>query len=543
MAGGGKETPRQRMIGLMYLVLMAMLALNVSNSVLDKFIFIDQSLRLAVENQRKENDKRVHAIEEKVEKRSGGNAPKPKDKAVLDKAHEVHKMTNELISYMEEFREQLSEKSGGKDEHGQLVNKSDYQKHMVWSIGFEGKKDGEGYVLEKKLKDYINTLNSSVDSLDLGHIAKPASEYPELANNPDQKTKDFVYLTFDHTPAVAALTMISQIKTDVAQAEAKALEKLALKIGAEELRFDKIVAVVKPESKVVAAGTKYRAEMFIAASSSTARPRMTFNGKPVSKIEEGKGFIEFPATAGNYDKEGNAKKTWKGAITISGPMGDTTFEVEEEYIVAKPVIQIQSASISALYLNCGNELNIQVPALGSAYDPNFKVTGGDVIKGSKKGFITVVPNKPKVDISVFSSGNKIGVEKFGVKKIPAPTIQFLDSQGKPVDQKNGVTKADMQVKLRSISAAAVPDPGFAEALPKDARYRVVEWEITLARGRRAVGTPIRAREPKVAIAQLARNAQAGDRLVIEVKKVMRMNFKNKTEPVDVGMVIAQIPVN
>ena len=92
-------------------------------------------------------------------------------------------------------------------------------------------------------------------------------------------------------------------------------------------------------------------------------------------VVDGEGTVEFMAKlpeGAKYDQEGNFKTTWKGTITMNTPAGDTTLEVTSEYVIAKPVVQIQSASVSALYLNCGNELNIQVPALGSLYDPKFK---------------------------------------------------------------------------------------------------------------------------------------------------------------------------
>eukprot|EP01023_Acetabularia_acetabulum_P044619 TRINITY_DN44877_c0_g1_i1.p2 TRINITY_DN44877_c0_g1~~TRINITY_DN44877_c0_g1_i1.p2 ORF type:complete len:136 (-),score=18.52 TRINITY_DN44877_c0_g1_i1:23-430(-) len=121
---------------------------------------------------------------------------------------------------------------------------------------------------------------------------------------------------------------------------------------------------------------------------------MKYNGKPV-KVEDGKGIIEFVANASSYDKENQSKQTWKGEITFTTPFGDTTLKIEEEFIVAKPVVQVQSGSVSALYLNCGNVLQINVPALGTDYNPSFTASGADVVKGSKKGMVTVIPKQGK----------------------------------------------------------------------------------------------------------------------------------------------------
>ena len=73
------------------------------------------------------------------------------------------------------------------------------------------------------------------------------------------------------------------------------------RVGAGYISFDKIVAMVRPESKYVAAGTPYKAEMFIAASASAMVPTMTYNGREV-RVESGKGFIEFIASANFFNK-------------------------------------------------------------------------------------------------------------------------------------------------------------------------------------------------------------------------------------------------
>jgi gliding motility-associated protein GldM len=255
-------------------------------------------------------------------------------------------------------------------------------------------------------------------------------------------------------------------------------------------------------------------------------------------VKDGKGLIEFTAQAANYDAEGNSKQTWKGSITIQTPKGDSTYDVTTEYIVAKPVVQVQSGSVSALYLNCGNVLQINVPALGATYDPSFTATGGEVVKGEKKGQVTIVPASAEVALSVFSGGNQLGVEKFKVKKIPNPTIKMF-SGGKAIDEKNGVTTATFP---RRLEAKAIPEPTFAEFLPKDARYRVTGWEVTLARGKRAIQT-MQVNSDEVNITEMASKAQAGDRIVIEIKDVKRRNFKDAVEDVKGVSEIFTIPIN
>jgi gliding motility-associated protein GldM len=197
---------------------------------------------------------------------------------------------------------------------------------------------------------------------------------------------------------------------------------------------------------------------------------------------------------------------------------------------------VQSASVQALYLNCGNELNIQVPALGSIYDPSFSATGASVIKGANKGLITVIPTAANVSISVSSGGNFIDAVKLSVKTIPKPTIEVY-AGGKPVDEKRGMTMP------RSLEIAAIPDESFKNFLPKDARYRISEWTVTLARGARPVSPPLTVTAGSISLGALAAQARPGDRLVIEVLTVQRMNYKGEVENVKMPTIYKNISIN
>lgn len=195
------------------------------------------------------------------------------------------------------------------------------------------------------------------------------------------------------------------------------------------------------------------------------------------------------------------------------------------YLVAKPVIQVKAAAVQSLYRNCGNELNIQVPSLGVAYNPTFKVEGGDLIPGSKKGVITVIPKTSKVHIQVYNQTHLIGTESFMVQDIPTPQISITTNH-QPIDLKLGVAAPGPRV----LEVKVVPNKYFQDFLPKDARYRVVEWAITLARGTRPIHI-LEATDSVVDITNIASLAKSGDRLVIEIKKIQRQNFKNQVETI------------
>ncbi len=534
---GGKETPRQKMVGMMYLVLTALLALQVSNAVLEKFVFIDESLQHSMHVSRDASVGVFKGMKASVEKE--GN--RPSDMVYLDKATKVKDETSTMIHEIEKMREDLIVAAGGRDEKtGELKNAKDYDMVMAFMIGPEGSKSGKAYKLQADLNAYakkIVDLDTAIQGAKLSpRMALEASEMDMYKNNPDHKSKDFAEINFGHSPLVASLAIMSEMNTQVARYEAKALEILSKKVGQVDVKFDKILAMASAESKVVAAGTMYKAKLFLSASASNISPRMNSTAGPV-KLDGGVGMVEFKASGSNYDKDGNEKKVWKGSITIKTTRGtDTTFNVEEEYIVARPVIQIQSNTVKALYLNCGNELSVQVPALGATYDPSFSATGAEVIKGAKKGDIIIVPNAANSTLTVSSGGSVIGTEKFPVRLLPKPEIAVF-SGSKAVDQKQGGPCP------RSLTAKALADASIRDAIPKDARYKVVSWEVSLARGRRVMGQVKKATAETVDINEFYAEAKPGDRLIIEVKGVKRMNFKGATEDVKISSFIVTYPIN
>lgn len=528
---GGKETPRQKMIGMMYLVLTALLALQVSSAIMEKFIFLDESLMYAVGAADKNNQQTVGKIEKAVA--DGGG----KDKAVSEKAALVRAKTAEVIKMMNDLREEMIMKSGGREEDGSYKGGKEEEAIAVYMVGTEGSKSGKAYALQAALNKYSEETLPGIVGKDMPKIkiAMDGKEDPKYTKKPEQNKKDFAKLNYAETPLVAALAVTATFESEVKKLETTALDLLAAQVGAADLKFDQVFAVAVAKSSTVAAGTDYEAELFLAASSSAVNPTMFRNGAPLP-VESGRGKVKFRASATSYDKDGNSKQTWKGEIKINNKGKDTTFTQSFEYVVAKPVIQIQSASVNALYLRCGNELSVQVPALGATYNPSFTASGAE-LKSLGKGVVVVIPNNPTgVKLNVSSGGSAIGSQDFKVRGIPKPTIMVL-SNGKEVDQKNGMAAPGP----RSLQVKAKADESFAQFLPKDARYTVTKWNVMLARGKRPV-TQQNFTTEMANLSSFASQAQVGDRLIIEVQDVNRTNFLGQSEKVNIGTPIFTVPL-
>ena len=541
---GGKETPRQKLIGMMYLVLTALLALQVQSAVILKFKFIDDSLVDVNDKTEVAADNTIKGIQAAVVK----NKDQAHDKQILQQSQEVRAKTKEMITYLRDVRDKLVVAGGnpkGTREYKD-INAEDIVANTM--IGSGDKKNGLAYPLKAKLNEYTAylkgltyTREAKGTPLPLAPDAKPlaldAKEDIRVTGSKeqstlDQKTKDFAQLNFESTPLAAALATLSQKETEVLEYEAAALRNLSEAVGAQTIVFDKLGAFAAAESNTVAAGTKYKAELFLTAAATGLKQVMTLNGSALSvdpKTNHGK--VEFTARPGNFDASGNAKATWSGSIRINNNGRDTTFKVSVPYTITKPVMQVQSASVQALYLNCGNKLNVQVPALGAQYKPSFSASGAGVITGGKLGDVTLVPNSGEVTLNVSSDGNAIGSQTFKVRQIPRPEIKCFVS-GKEANEKQGTPG----FAIRSLQMRAVPDESFATFLPDDARYRVSSYDVTLVRGRRPAMATRTISGPSADLSDLFNAYRENDRLVIEVRGVQRRNFRDQTEDIRITRV-------
>ena len=526
---GKKETPRQRMIGMMYLVLTALLALNVSNVVIEKFIFINATLEGLVEEEVSRNSKTFNNISQSV-KDKGNRAA---DVKALNRAEEVHKITSALMKEMDDLKDEMIRITGGEDnETGKMKGAQDIDKVGSLMMGTP-----RGSEFEKILDEYVSQLNQ-LTGLEFEQLTRDAREIPIFANDPDQKNKNFLALTFGETPAAAGVASVSQLQAEVLEYESSALNRIAEDVGAKDVEFDKIVPMVRPTSRVVAAGAKYEADMFITASATGINPVMAYNGKKIKVVDDPTGVkmgkVEFTARGGNYDRKTNmSKQSFKAQITLN----DSTYEQEIEYFVVKPVVQVRSAALQALYANCNNELDIQVPSLGTSYNPSFRSAEATIIKGNKTGLVTVIPKgRSKVKLAVRNDGQTLDVVTFDVKRIPPPSYE-IKSRGKEINLKHGLSVA----QLSTMSVKAIPEENFAREVPKDAKYRIRKMTVTLARGPRPIQTKEFTTE-NLDLRQWRSSAKSGDRIVIEIDRVMRRPPQGE-ERVPTRNVIFNVPIN
>jgi gliding motility-associated protein GldM len=527
---GMKETPRQKMIGMMYLVLTALLALQVSDALLQKFVLLNNSLETANNSAVQKNTQTVKAIKSKID-----DSPNPSQYAdIMRQAMEVRKMSDAMVGELDNLKSQIIDKTGGYDkETGALVGMKETEQVYEFMIG--GKKQGLAYGLKTKLDGYVAKLLTYADKgTKLDPLALSGSEDPAVSKDANNKNKDFAELNFAETPVPAALATLSQKQSEIRRHESTILGQLADKVGIKDIKFDQILAMVSAKSNTVVAGMDYEAEMFIAAYSSGITPRMSFNGSSVP-VKDGKGQIKFKAQGGQYDGRGLSRKTYTATISFNGPNGAETRNVDQEYFVLKPTYNIESGSLPPLYLACANKLSIVSPGLGALWQPNITANGGDVIAAGGPGKITVVPSSSSVELNINNGGILLGVEKFRVRRIPKPEVKVFGNGGE-LDEKRGASATG----LRSIEARVIAEESFKATNPDDAQYRAGEVSVSLVRGSKRMGEVVL--QGGGSIGSLSQNAQAGDRYYIEVRSYQRRNFRGTVETTPLT-IVKNIPLN
>ena len=514
---GGKETPRQRMIGMMYLVLTALLALQVSNQILQKFVLLNDGLERTSKNFVNKNEFTVASIANTVEQQ-GNN---PKDLPKVEAAREIRKISSEMYSYLEALKQELIIVSDAKDDQGMYKNSALKNVDIPGNMFNNNKK---GFEMQEKLNNYPKEISAVLKKvgvdLTFDDIAKDAKDIDLFKNDPDVKSKNFVFLNFVKSPVGAVMALISQYQNEVLNIESESLSELTRSIGSFYFKSDVFKASVAANSNVVAAGTKFEGNLFVASSSSSAQPKMSIDGREVPVVE-GFGQISFTVPpAGQYDDRGLAKRVLKGEITVNIAGKDSVLTVDYEYFVAQPVIKVTSEVVNQLYADCANDLSIDVPALGNSYAPDFSITNGNIIKGSKPGQVTVIPgNSGKVVIGVSSGGNRIGDVSYDIKPVPFPSIKLFDGRG-PIDMSVGYPAPGPS----TLIVEAVPEVNFGRTMQRDANFEVTGGEVTLLRNE-VPREKVAITGKNVAIRNLLASAKSGDALVIRVTEVTRTNFR------------------
>ncbi len=472
------ETPRQKMINMMYLVLLAMMALNVASEVLDAFRVVDSSLMQTFKSVDSKNEQIYASFAQAYEE----NPQKVRE--WKEKSDQVKALTDSLNLKITRLKEELVMKSKGTNltEKGEVFNSHGKQSFILNAKGdtLLIKKDDELNVPSeimirlgkaKDLKtDIIALKEAFLALLDEDSPIRATIEQELETSAPkstlkegaaDKRTWEIEH--FDNKPLIAVITLLSKMQIDIQNAESNILSYLYSQIDASSFKFNKLGARVIAKSSYVLEGDVYRAEVFLAAEDTTQQPIILVNNKPL-KIVDGKGIYEVPATSsGNFE--------WGGIIKYRTPEGGyNTYDFTEEYQVSKPSVTISPTKMNVFYMGVPNPVSISVPGVPSD-NLEVSISNGRIEKNGKDYIVRpkaedINGRNTKVSVNANFDGQKrfMGSMDFRVKQVPDPEATIAEKS-------SGVIRKEDLLAEDGIFAA-LKDFDF------DLKFVVTQFDIT-----------------------------------------------------------------
>ena len=451
MAGGGKESPRQKMIGMMYLVLTALLAMNVSKDILKAFVTVNESLERTNINFSENTTKIMKAFED-AKASSPGAAP------YFEKAVEAKKLTGELFEYIEKLKHELIAHVADVGAPGDTLRlrfvdaKDNYDKPTHLMIGDDERnpKSGEftAVELKEKMTNVHDKLLQMVDGMqkntktlllkdDYEALRKKIENFKPDAGDEKEDGVPITWeiLNFYHLPLAGVITNLSKMQADLKNVEAEIINQFSAASGKVSIKFNQLTAKVVAPTSYIQAGQPYKADIFLAASSTDFKDDnmqvligVDSAAAVASKGEAGGNKVPLVGGMGKYEvgTGGQGAQTYKGVIKFKKPTGEYDYyPFEGEYMVAAPSVAVSPEKMNVFYIGVDNPIadsaagvsptDLVVSAPGLSIKPN----------GAGGKYIVRATSAGTVKISV-SAKTKDGVKpqgppiEFRVKKIPDP---------------------------------------------------------------------------------------------------------------------------
>lgn len=409
-------SPRQKMINLMYVVLMAMLALNVSTEVLDGFSLVEESLLRTTRNSSSENE----AIYGDVEAQMKANPQKVKE--WFDKATAVKRMSDSLFDYAQQLKVAIVKEADGEDGDVLNINRKDDLEAASRVMLAPG--TGQG----KRLFDAINSFRERIlgmvtDERQKAIIASNLTTVlPKGARTMGKNWQEYM---FEDMPVAAAVTLLSKLQSDVRYAEGEVLHTLVANIDMKDIRVNKLSAFVIPNAQTIVRGDKFSAQIVMAAVDTTQKPKIYIGGREVSLRNN-----TYEIVTG---RTGDFNLT--GYITMQNGNGDVIRrDFSQKYTVVDPSATVSADLMNVLYAGYNNPVSISIPGV-----PLTKVSAtmtGGTLQPAGPGKYIARPSAVGQDVTINVMSLQTGIARpvggftFKVRKLPDPTpyIQIGDDR-------------------------------------------------------------------------------------------------------------------
>lgn len=537
---GYKETPRQKMISMMYLVLYALLALNVSKQVLDAFLVVNESVQSTNESMSEKIASTYLRFEEQYQLNQDKVGP------FWEKAKLVKAQSDEILQYLNRLKFELVKQSEKKDSafiiqnyyYDSLVPDEYHPTEMVkrkflnlnivptkdryndvtnYMIGVGNTKKGEAYRLSKKMNAFresmLHFMNLPDSSTKVGLVTNYLGKKKIIYRNADNQKQDWENHNFYYTILAADITLVNKIISEVKMAEFDALKYLYSSITEKDYKFDHVEAKVIPKSTYVLEGGNYEAEVLVAAYDTKTKPNVrvlqgadSINNQNLSKAQLIKGSggmvqLKFPAT-----KKG--KHQYAGIIEMIDPATNqiARYNFNANYTVAPPSLTVAPLKMNVFYIGVENPVSITAPGLSE--DQIFPhITAGKLYRKGRNWMVKINKRVPgnKVYVSAITKidGKNISLGKaeFRVKRVPDPIAEVAG-------QTNG--KIDKNILL--AAGAIIPDMKDFEF---DLYFQVTSFTFGTLLNGDYIPKSIRGNRFTPEVIKVLRNARHGQKFFFE----------------------------
>ncbi len=441
-----KVSPRQKMINLMYVLLMAMLAMNVSSDVLNGFTLVDESLTRSTENAGVQNNTLYSSLGEMMAK----NPEKVRE--WYERANSVKEKSDSLYNFADDLKVRIAKEADGEDaDYRNLENREDLE--AATFIMLTG---NEGARLYKAINSYRDFMAGLVDDqMHKDMIANCLST--ELPEGNNVLNKNWQEYHFESMPAIAAITLLTKIQNDVRYVEGEVIHMLSKKVDMGDVRVNQIKALVIPTSKNIVRGGDFSAQIILAAVDSTQRPQIYIDDTLLD-TENGEYAVRCNST-GDY--------TLNGYMLVNDGAGmQTRYDFAQNYTVVDPTATVSASLMNVLYAGFSNPVSISVPGV-----PANKITAritkgqGSIKSDGKNGYI-VVPTKigEELMIGVTARNDEgrdqsMGEYAFRVRQLPDPTpfIEYKDKNGNTQRYRGGTKLGKKELMSADGIVAAIDD--------------------------------------------------------------------------------------
>ena len=480
---GGKETPRQKMIGMMYLVLTALLALNVSKEILNAFVIVEDGLNKTNDN----FDGKNGVLYSKFEKAMADN--KVKTEPWYKKAIAIKKRSAELCKMVDDLESDLyldvqglpSKEVADTFQLKMLDSKDNYDAPTRILLGATPEEPGADAKIVPFKDELIKFKKELIDIVPAKEKAnlKIGLNTDDVYSINDEKMVHWEYNNFDHTTMAATMCIFAGIKNDIKNAESDVVGLLLKAITADDFSFDAVEAKVVPNSNYVIAGEEFQADIFVSAHSSTQAPEILIGQLDTSNVKMPKIVgvgekVEVIAGVGKFKRAtgGEGVQNYAGVINVKGPDGAIkAYPFSGDYMVARPSMAISPTKMNVFYIGVENPVDISVAgAAPTDVVATMSGGGGSILNKGQGHYIVKVSsgNECSVNVSIKTkTGSKsMGAMKFRVKKVPSPQASYA-----------GVT-GDGKVSKGELMNAGGVIPKL-EDFVFDLKFPVVSWNMSI----------------------------------------------------------------